>query len=396
MPILPFLAVFTANSLSPLLRITHHASRYLVFALISALLLVSLWIHPHFLAYFNVLAGGPDGGWRYLVDSNLDWGQDLGGLAAWTAENEVDHIWLSYFGEGRPDYYGINYTGLDSWPPRLMDPEARPFYPHDPAPGLYAISATTLQGVHFTDHDRFAWFRAQEPVDKVGYSIFIYDVKEQGEMVDVSLGGVQIDELAPVDFARFQSNQVTLHWFDPATAVLIPESDNRWVVLPASPTLADAGMYTADWELVVETAVYRLYRLPPMDDGYKQPRVEFVAEGGAIGLLNWIVAETAVPGQPWTLYTHWLKTSSPEPVQIFIHLTNETGDIVAQWDGLGAKWQGWRPQTLLWQAHTIPLLANMSPGRYEIRLGLYHPQTGDRWTTSDGADYVVLGEITVE
>jgi hypothetical protein len=40
------------------------------------------------------------------------------------------------------------------------------------------------------------------------------------------------------------------------------------------------GMYTADWELVAKTAVYRLYRLPPMDDGYKQPRVEFVAEGG--------------------------------------------------------------------------------------------------------------------
>jgi hypothetical protein len=57
------------------------------------------------------LAGGPNGGWRYLVDSNLDWGQDLGGLKQWMDENEVDHIWLSYFGEGRPDYYGITTPG---------------------------------------------------------------------------------------------------------------------------------------------------------------------------------------------------------------------------------------------------------------------------------------------
>ena len=32
----------------------------------------SLYIHPHYLAYFNELAGGPDNGYKYLVDSNLD------------------------------------------------------------------------------------------------------------------------------------------------------------------------------------------------------------------------------------------------------------------------------------------------------------------------------------
>ena len=89
----------------------------------------------------------PDNGWRYLVDSNLDWGQDLGNLRGWLDENNMEQIWLSYFGEGSPSYYDINFTGLDSFPPRLMNPQARPFYPHDPAPGVYAISATTLQGV---------------------------------------------------------------------------------------------------------------------------------------------------------------------------------------------------------------------------------------------------------
>ncbi len=34
-------------------------------------------IHPHELSFFNALAGGPEGGRRFFVDSNLDWGQDL-------------------------------------------------------------------------------------------------------------------------------------------------------------------------------------------------------------------------------------------------------------------------------------------------------------------------------
>mgnify|MGYP001037866926 FL=1 len=34
-------------------------------------------VHPHELSFFNALAGGPEGGRRFFVDSNLDWGQDL-------------------------------------------------------------------------------------------------------------------------------------------------------------------------------------------------------------------------------------------------------------------------------------------------------------------------------
>ena len=40
-------------------------------------------IHPHYLAYFNAVSGGPDRGAEHLIDSNLDWGQDLVGLRRW-------------------------------------------------------------------------------------------------------------------------------------------------------------------------------------------------------------------------------------------------------------------------------------------------------------------------
>ena len=40
-------------------------------------------VAPHYLAYFNELAGGPANGFKELVDSNLDWGQDLKNLKLW-------------------------------------------------------------------------------------------------------------------------------------------------------------------------------------------------------------------------------------------------------------------------------------------------------------------------
>ncbi len=128
LPVLPFLFVFAGVSLGPLavpvrrgvelpgLRRTSIVS-WLVLGLTAGLAVVSLWIYPHYLAYFNVLAGGPDNGWRSLVDSNLDWGQDLEALAPWMAANGVEEVWLSYFGEARPSTYGIVYEGLDSFPP---------------------------------------------------------------------------------------------------------------------------------------------------------------------------------------------------------------------------------------------------------------------------------------
>ena len=67
----------------------------------------TLRVHPHHLAYFNEIAGGPANGWRLLVDSNLDWGQDLKRLARWMRTNDVPRLKLSYFGSADPAYYGI-------------------------------------------------------------------------------------------------------------------------------------------------------------------------------------------------------------------------------------------------------------------------------------------------
>ena len=51
--------------------------------------------------FLNELVGGPSGGLDWLDDSNVDWGQDLPGLAAWQERTGEASVRLRDFGSGR-------------------------------------------------------------------------------------------------------------------------------------------------------------------------------------------------------------------------------------------------------------------------------------------------------
>lgn len=107
----------------------------------------SLSVRPDYLTYFNEFAGGPSQGYRHMVDSSLDWGQDLPGLKDWLVEHKLDDasapVFLSYFGTGRPEYYQIHATLLPGFFDRVPVGPVTPLQS-----GVYVISATLLQGVY--------------------------------------------------------------------------------------------------------------------------------------------------------------------------------------------------------------------------------------------------------
>ena len=128
----------------------------------------TLRVHPHYLSYCNALAGGTENGYRVLLDSNYDWGQDLPALADYLREHGEQRVRLAYFGPVDPALYGIR-----------SEPLAR-----DPAPGLTAISAATLMGFDFPVMYTEPWqhpplelaaaYRERRPVGRAGYSILLY------------------------------------------------------------------------------------------------------------------------------------------------------------------------------------------------------------------------------
>ncbi len=108
----------------------------------------AMWIWPNYLAYFNVLAGGPRQGYRWLVDSSLDWGQDLKELQLWLAAHPDDasdpaRLYVSYFGSIVPDYYEIPAQSL----PNFFD-RREPRVPQPLTGGVYCLSASMLNSVY--------------------------------------------------------------------------------------------------------------------------------------------------------------------------------------------------------------------------------------------------------
>jgi hypothetical protein len=178
LPVYPFLFVLASRTA------TLHLRRPSLALLLTGIPLActaisSLRIAPHQLAYFNESVGGPEQGYRYLSDSNLDWGQDLKGLKAYVDKEKLPIIYLSYFGTAPPSYYGIRYQDVAS--KGSLGPPPPEKVPTDAPRKILAISAYNLQDVSSPHDPLFRWLWKREPVAKIGYSIFIYDLTDDRE-----------------------------------------------------------------------------------------------------------------------------------------------------------------------------------------------------------------------
>jgi hypothetical protein len=142
----------------------------------------SLWVYPHSLSYFNEAAGGPAKGPAHLVDSNIDWGQDLFYLKEWLDEHpDARPLGLACFGGFDPRVAGIEFT-LPPKGPKQGQPEIDNV---GPQPGWYAISVNILRGREFSlpngrgelapaGQGDYSYFLSFQPVARAGYSIYIY------------------------------------------------------------------------------------------------------------------------------------------------------------------------------------------------------------------------------
>jgi len=132
----------------------------------------SLGAFPHYLSYYNELGGGKNEGYKIAVDSNYDWGQDFYELVSFVEVNNIDEIYVDYFGGENPSYWlGKKYKKLE---PRQIT---------EPPSGWIAVSVNQLVGgvaepVFGFDQPSgyYKWLEEYGPVARVGTSIFIYYV----------------------------------------------------------------------------------------------------------------------------------------------------------------------------------------------------------------------------
>jgi hypothetical protein len=147
LPAFPFLFVFAGRVAA--FRPSGRWARWqpaVVGALLLWLAAASSSVHPQYISYFNEIAGGPANGWRWLLDSNIDWGQD-------------------------EDYIRNVYVPRSPVPVRLN--------PLGPITGRVAVDLNRVIGIDPGNAERYAWLREHfQPVAKIRRTWWVFDVTE--------------------------------------------------------------------------------------------------------------------------------------------------------------------------------------------------------------------------
>lgn len=100
LPIYPFLYAACAVALFDSAVKVKRELMIAATALVAFHAITAVIAYPSYLSYFNPLIGSPRNADRILIDSNLDWGQDLRRLGQWARANDIDVIRVHYFGAG--------------------------------------------------------------------------------------------------------------------------------------------------------------------------------------------------------------------------------------------------------------------------------------------------------
>ena len=166
LPVYPFLYVGAAAWLAT--RSNWRPAIYVMASLAALQIGECARIAPDYLAFFNELAGGPGRGPEYLVDSNIDWGQDVKKLGLWLDAHNGGkrRARVYYFGNAQMRYYGIDEMGY----PEPLDQKG-----WDAIDDYCVASVTPLQGV-YVPLNSLAPLRMREPVAKIGWSMYVYDL----------------------------------------------------------------------------------------------------------------------------------------------------------------------------------------------------------------------------
>jgi len=181
LPVFPFLFILGGGFLQAALIRRRSAGVALAAVVLAWSLFEAVRVFPDYTAYVNQLARGPE--WRYLSDSNVEWGDDVQDLATYLKSHGITRIrgallggWLTL------SYLGVEYLNLFA--------EGEP----PPETGYVAIGASFLNGstVPFggpnsgreTDEQRanyFATYRNRVPEAIFGRSIYLYRIGNNRE-----------------------------------------------------------------------------------------------------------------------------------------------------------------------------------------------------------------------
>jgi 4-amino-4-deoxy-L-arabinose transferase-like glycosyltransferase len=156
-------------------RLAQHsrAWRYAVVLLLLFHCVSSALAFPNYLPYSNEIWGGSAKTYKYLTDSNVDWGQQLKSTKRYLDEHGIKDCWFDYFGRGLvapPEYYGISCKPLQDAIDFTSDLNVPPHIS-----GTVLISATELYSTWGPGElNPYAQFQQLRPDTLIDDGIFVF------------------------------------------------------------------------------------------------------------------------------------------------------------------------------------------------------------------------------
>jgi hypothetical protein len=356
-------------------------------ALVGAWYMVaSVRVYPYEIGFFSQLIGGTEQGYRYLVDSNLAWGQ--------AARAQADYA------RKHPDV-------------TIKPPAAK----YHPAPGRYVVNASHLQGIGISDPYAYEWFRHLEPHDVLYSSLLAFDVPP----VEVKWVGVCSVPRPPLSRADIQAG--------------VGREGLRMVTFDCTQTWlyagreADSGIYALHHDLIESQNLVGRRALAPNDPfvarHLAQGRLSFEQQDGNRG-VPFVLYEAETPEVSWhspafaisdgvlpaglrnsgalpgpvgldgplvfvgavayrdagrlEVDTWWKATEGPvsRPFSVMGHLVSPSGKLLGRSDGLGISPLALRPGDVIVQRHSFA--APALKGDLWLRTGAYWRDTMQRWS----------------
>lgn len=389
LPLLPFVWLLIAGSLSFWWQ--HRVIK-------AVLVLMLLWYfagavaqQPHYLPYFNELVGGSAQGYRYLGDSNVDWGQDLNLLADYLADVDDVDIFVSYFGPSDLAYYG-----LPTEPLFKDDGEILQFSPANPAPGLYGISVSHWQGMVLVEPDMFDWFRRQEPTVQLGYSIFVFEVDARAEGSWIAHCANPVPILDETQAAKLVNQPNARHvYFDCMNSWVFPEEGKSgWYILPLQDGIWPAFKQFPEQANLVyqhdnQVPGYAVYYWQGDDDF----SAKVMAQSGDVQLDDGKLVDPPVTIANFANFlgywqdagrwaTVWQANElTVEPLSVAGHLFSEGNVPLGVADGLGYSTVQWQAGDIFVQYHLFG--STEAESAVYLETGFYNYITGEPFMFGD-------------
>lgn len=175
LPVYPFLMILGGWAAAVLIE-GKRMWAYVVALLLAWNAVSSLRTAPVYLSYANELWGGSANSYRYLSDSNADWGQQLKAVKNYLDGRGSPNCWFAYFADVvvDPKYYGVNCRPLTTiasvWlRPRLDVPAS--------IDGPVLVSAAVLSGYEFGPGELNPYDQFQElrPTAVIENGVFVFD-----------------------------------------------------------------------------------------------------------------------------------------------------------------------------------------------------------------------------